>query len=81
VESLKISCSKILEFFLENGPEAKVCEVLIVVQVNLGCYVFFKVVLRGILSINSVPKSGDFLSPFRVYISGLGDIVLNKVEL
>ena len=72
MESLEISCNKVLEFFLKNSPEAKVHKVLIVVQVNLGCYVFFKVVLRGILSINSVPKSGDFLSPFRVYISNLG---------
>ncbi len=82
IESLEISHSKVLKFFLKDGPEAKVCEVLIVVQVNLSCYIFFKVVLHGILSINSVPKSRDFLSPFRVYISGLGgDKVFNKVEL
>ena len=74
MESFEISCSKVLEFFLEDGPEAKVCEVLIVVQVNLSCYVFFKVILRGFLSINSVPKSRDFLSPFGVYIGGLGGV-------
>ena len=80
-ELLKISYSKVLKFFLKDGLEAKVYKVLIVVQVNLSYYVFFKVVLRGILSINSVPKSRDFLSPFGVHISGLEDIVLNKVEL
>ncbi len=72
VESLEISCSKVLEFFLEDGPEAKVYKVLVVIQVNLSCYIFFKVILRGIFSINSVPKSGDFLSPFGVYVGGLG---------
>ena len=52
------------------------------IQVNLGCYIFFKVVLHGILSIDSVPKSRDFLSPFGVHVSGLGgDKVFNKVEL
>ena len=78
---LEVSHSKVLKFFLKDGLEAKVCEILIVVQVNLGCYISFKVVLRGIFSIDSVPKSGDFLSLFRVYISGLGDRVLNKVKL
>ena len=81
VESLEISCSKVLKFFLKDGLEAKVYKVLIVIQVNLSCYIFFKVVLHGILSINSIPKSKDFLSPFRVHISGLKDMVLNKVKL
>ena len=80
-ELLEISYSKILKFFLKDSLEAKVYKVLIVVQVNLGCYVFFEVVLRGIFSIDSVPKSGDFLSLFGVYIGGLGDKVLNKVKL
>ena len=81
MELLEISRSKVLKFFLKDGLEAKVYKVLIVVQVNLNYYIFFKVVLRNIFSINSIPKSRDFLSLFRVYISGLEDIVLNKVEL
>ena len=70
MELLKGSYSKVLEFFLKDSLEAIVYKVLIVVQVNLGCYIFFKVALYSILSIDSVLKSRDFLSPFRVYIGG-----------
>ncbi len=70
---LKVSYSKVLKFFLKNGPEVIICEVFIIIYVNLSCYIFFKVVLCVILSINSVPKSRDFLSLFRVYsIIGIG---------
>jgi len=81
MELLKVSHSKVLKFFLEDGLEVIVCEVFIIIYINLSCYIFFKVVLYSILSINSVPKSRDFLSLFRVYISGLGDKVLNKMKL
>ena len=72
MELLKVSYSKVLKFFLKDSLEVIVYEVFIIICVNLSCYIFFKVVLCGILSINSVPKSGDFLSPFKVHISGLG---------
>ena len=72
------SYNKVLKFFLKDSLEVIVCEVFIIIYVNLSCYIFFKVILYGILSINSIPKSRDFLSLFRVYIGGLGDKVLNK---
>ena len=77
----KISHSKILKLFLKNSPKVIVCEVLVVVCINLSYYIFFKVILHSILSINSIPKSRDFLSLFRVHISSLGDKGLNKVKL
>ena len=78
---LKGSYSKILKFFLKDGLEVIVYKVFIIMCVNLSYYIFFEVVLYSILGINSVPKSRDFLSLFRVYIGGLGDKVLNKVKL
>ena len=72
--------SKVLEFFLEDSPKVVVCEVLVIVCVDLGCYIFFEIFLRGILGIDSIPKSGDFLSLFGVYVDGLGDKVLNRVK-
>jgi hypothetical protein len=39
-------------------------------QVNLGYYVFFKVILRSIYGVDSVSKPRDFLSLFKVYING-----------
>ena len=81
MELFKVSYSKVLKFFLKDGLEVIVCEVFIIVYIDLSCYIFFKVVLCSILSINSVPKSRDFLSLFRVYIGGLGDKVLNKVKI
>ena len=78
---LKGSYSEVLKFFLKDGLEVIVCEVFIIIYINLSCYIFFKVILYSIFSINSVPKSRDFLSLFRVHIGGLGDKVLNKVKL
>ena len=69
-ELLEVSYSKVLEFFLKDSLEAIVCKVFIAIQVNLGCYIFFKAILRDIFSIDSVPKSRDFLSLFRVYVGG-----------
>ena len=71
---LEVSYNKVLKFFLKDGLEIIVYKIFIIVYINLNCYIFFKVVLYGIFSINSVPKSGDFLSLFRVYIGGLGGI-------
>ncbi len=81
MELFKVSYSKVLKFFLKDGLKVIIYKVFIVIYINLSCYIFFKVVLYGVLSINSIPKSRDFLSLFRVYISSLKDIVLNKVEL
>jgi hypothetical protein len=38
--------------------------------VNLGCYVFFELVLRGIFGVDSVSESKDSLSLFKVYVNG-----------
>jgi len=70
IELLKISYSKVLKFFLKDGLEVIVYKVFIIIYINLGYYIFFKVALYSILSIDFVPKSRDFLSLFRVYISG-----------
>ena len=70
MELLKISYSKVLKFFLKDSPEVIVYKVFINIYINLSYYVFFKVVLCGIFSIDFVPKSGDFLSLFGVYVSG-----------
>jgi hypothetical protein len=68
---LEIACGKVLKLFLEDSPEVVICNVLVVVFVNLGCYVLFKVVWRGIFGVNSVSESRDSLSPFRVHVGGL----------
>ena len=81
MELLEGSYSEVLEFFLEDSLEVIVYKVFIIVYIDLGYYIFFKVILYSIFSINSVPKSKDFLSLFRVYVGGLGDRVLNKVKL
>jgi hypothetical protein len=67
---LKIACGKVLELFLKDGLEAVIGEVLVVVFVNLGYYVLFKVVLRNIFGVDSVSKSRDSLSLYKVYIDG-----------
>jgi hypothetical protein len=67
---LKIARGKVLKLFLEDSPELVICDVLVVMFVNLGCYVLFKVVRRGIFGVDSVSESRDSLSLFRVYVSG-----------
>jgi hypothetical protein len=69
---LKIAHGKVLKLFFKDSLEIIICDVLIVVFINLGCYVFFKVVLCGIFGVDSVFKPKDFLSLFKVYVDGFG---------
>jgi hypothetical protein len=67
---LKIARDKVLKLFLENSSELVICDVLVVMFVNLGCYVLFKVVWRSIFGVDSVSESKNSLGLFKVYVSG-----------